>query len=91
VNKYYRPAGRLAIKNRPDANLKSFASLCKKFLQKIVKVWFFDALSNPESAASVCKICARMSRFLLAPLMRSKKSRFWQFTQVNSVGFDRFC
>jgi hypothetical protein len=46
----------------------------QEFLHRIVEIWFFNALSNPESAASVCKNCARMSLFLLARLVCTKKS-----------------
>jgi len=53
--------------------VKSVASGAR-ILQKTVKNLVFDALSDPKSVASVCKICARMSRFLVAPLMRSKKA-----------------
>ncbi len=50
-----------------------------------------QALSGPEfPSASVCKICARMSPFLLA-LRRAPKIRdLGRFTQINSVRFDRF-
>jgi len=32
----------------------------------------FNALSNPKSVARVCKICARMSLFLLAPPVHAR-------------------
>jgi hypothetical protein len=42
-------------------------------------------ISNPKSAASVYKICARMSHFLLALRYAAKIREFWQFTLVNAA------
>jgi site-specific DNA recombinase len=77
-------------RTRADADLKSIAPVVQEILHKNGKNLLLDTISNPKSAASVCKICARMSPFLLAPLARSRNSQISRFTQVNSVRFDRF-
>jgi hypothetical protein len=77
-------------RTRADADLKSIAPVVQEILHKNGKNLLLDTISNPKSAASVCKICARMSPFLLAPLARGRNSQISRFTQVNSVRFDRF-
>ena len=50
----------------PEIRYVCYASFVQEILRKNAKNSLVDTISNPESAAPVCKICARMSLVLLA-------------------------